>query len=106
MSDWPLIEQNIKVDLALDVREQAKKIKAPTLSITGKYDQIVPPFYTQELADLIPRSKRAEIPSGHLSFLEKPGDLTSAMLTFLLEKLGHLSLGRTPIRFESSWSGV
>jgi 3-oxoadipate enol-lactonase len=86
MSDWPLIEQNINVDLVLDVREQAKKIKAPTLSITGKYDQIVPPFYTQELADLIPRSKRAEIPSGHLSFLEKPGDLTSAMLTFLLEK--------------------
>ena len=80
MSDWPLIEQNIKVDLAVDVRE------APTLSITAKYDQMVPPFYTQELADLIPRSKRAGIPSGHLSFLEKPGDLTSAMLTFLLEK--------------------
>jgi len=58
MSDWPLIEPNIKVDLALDVREQAKKIRAPTLSITGKYDQIVPPFYTQELADLIPPSKR------------------------------------------------
>ncbi len=86
MSDWPLIEQNIRVDLALDVREQAKKIKAPTLSITGKYDQIVPPFYTQELADLIPAAKRAEIPSGHLSFLEQPVDLASAMLTFLLEK--------------------
>ena len=61
-------------------------IKAPTLSITGKYDQIVPTFYTQELADLIPSAKRAEIPSGHLSFLEKPVDLASAMLTFLLEK--------------------
>jgi 3-oxoadipate enol-lactonase len=68
------------------VREQAKKTKAPTLSITGKYDQIVPPFYSQELADLIPATKRAEIPSGHLSFLEKPVDLASAMLTFLLEK--------------------
>ena len=86
MSDWPLIEQNIRVDLAVDVREQAKKIKAPTLSITGKYDQIVPPFYTQELADLIPTAKRAEIPSGHLSFLEKPVDLASAMLAFLLGK--------------------
>ena len=85
MSNWPLIEQNIRVDLAVDVREQAKKIKAPTLSITGKYDQIVPPFYTQELADLIPTAKSAEIPSGHLSFLEKPADLASAMLTFLLE---------------------
>jgi pimeloyl-ACP methyl ester carboxylesterase len=86
MSDWPLIEQNIRVDLAVDVREQAKKIKAPTLSITGKYDQIVPPFYTQELADLIPTARRAEIPSGHLSFLEKPADLASAMMTFLLQK--------------------
>ena len=86
MSDWPLIEQNIRVDLAVDVREQAKKIKAPTLSITGKYDQIVPTFYTQELADLIHTAKRAEIPSGHLSFLETPVDLASAMLTFLLQK--------------------
>ena len=77
MSDWPLIEQNIRVDLAVDVREQARKIKAPTLSITGKYDQIVPPFYTQALTDLIPTAKRAEIPSRHLSFLEKPVDLIS-----------------------------
>jgi len=86
MSDWPLIEQNIRVDLAVDVREQAKKIKAPTLAITGKYDQIVPPFYTQELADLIPTTKRADISSGHLSFLEKPADLASAMLTFVFER--------------------
>ena len=86
MSDWPLIEQNIRVDLAVDVREQAKKIKAPTLAITRKYDQIVPPFYTQELADFIPAAKKGGIPSGHLSFLEKPADPASAMLTFLLGK--------------------
>ena len=86
MSDWPLIEQNIRVDLAVDVREQAKKVKAKTLSINGKYDQIVPPFYTEELADSIPGAKKAEIHAGHLSFLEKPVVLASAMLTFLLEK--------------------
>ena len=85
-SDWPLIDQNIRVDLAVDVREQAKKIKAPTLSITGEYDQIMPPIYTQELADLIPSAKKAEIPSGHLSFLEKPVDLAAAMSTFLVQK--------------------
>ena len=86
MTDWPLMEQNIRADLAVDVREQANKIKAPTLSITGKYDQIVPPAYSRELADLIPSAKKVEIPSGHLSFLEKPVDLASAMLTFLLQK--------------------
>jgi pimeloyl-ACP methyl ester carboxylesterase len=86
MSDWPLIEQNISVDLAVDVREQAQKVKVPTLVITGKYDQIVPPIYTEELTHLIPGAKRAEIPSGHLSFIEKPVDLALAMVTFLLEK--------------------
>ena len=49
MSDRPLIERNIRVDLAVDVRGQARKIKPPTLSITGKYDQIVPTVYTHEL---------------------------------------------------------
>jgi 3-oxoadipate enol-lactonase len=86
MSDWPQIEQNIRVDLTVDVREQARKIKAPTLAITGNYDQIVPPFYTQELADSIPTAKRVGIPTGHLSFLERPVDLASAMLTFLFER--------------------
>jgi pimeloyl-ACP methyl ester carboxylesterase len=86
MSDWPLIEQNIRVDLAVDVREHASKINAPTLSITGKYDQIVPPFYTQDLAGLIRTAKSVEIPSGHLSFLEKPVDLASTILTFLLSQ--------------------
>jgi 3-oxoadipate enol-lactonase len=85
-SDWPLIEQNIRVDLAVDVRKQAKKIKAPTLSIVGKYDKIVPPFYAQELVELIPTSEKAVIASGHLSFLEKPVELASALSTFLLQK--------------------
>ena len=85
MSDWSLIAQNIPVDLAVDVREQVKKIKAPTLSITGKYDEIVPPFYSQQLAE-ISTAKRAELPSGHLSFLERRVDLASAILTFLPER--------------------
>jgi 3-oxoadipate enol-lactonase len=86
MSDWPLIEQNIRVDLAVDVREQARKIKAPTLSIAAKYDQNVPAFYTRELTDSIAGAKNTEIESGHLSFLEKPLELTSSMLSFLLEQ--------------------
>ena len=85
-SDWPLIEQGIRVDLSLDVREQAQKIKAPTLLIISKQDQIVPPAYTEDLASLIPKSKKVEISSGHLSFLEKPLDLASALLSFYKEQ--------------------
>ena len=87
-SDWPLIEQNIKVDLAVDVREQAQKIKAPTLSIIAKCDQMVPPIYTEELSQLIPGANRLEIHSGHLSFLEKPLDLASALQTFYEKPAG------------------
>jgi pimeloyl-ACP methyl ester carboxylesterase len=58
----------------------------PRASAGSRADNLNIGFYSQELADLIPSAKRAEIPSGHLSFLEKPVDLASAMLTFLLQK--------------------
>jgi 3-oxoadipate enol-lactonase len=85
-SDWSLIEEAIRVDLDLDVRAQAQRIKAPTLLITGKHDQIVPPAYSEDLASLISNSKKTEISSGHLSFLEKPLDLASAILSFYKER--------------------
>jgi pimeloyl-ACP methyl ester carboxylesterase len=67
------------------VREQARKISAETLLIAAKYDQVVPSVYSEELGNLIPRSKRLEMHSGHLSFLEKPLELTSALLGFYQE---------------------
>ena len=65
------------------MREQTQKITAETLLITAKYDQIVPHVYSEDLSCLIPKAMKAEIHSGHLSFLEKPLDLASAMLSFL-----------------------
>jgi 3-oxoadipate enol-lactonase len=81
-SDWQRIEQAIRVDLSVDVREQAKSIKVPTMMITAKHDQIVPPDYSQELAGLIRDASRAELDSGHLLFLEKPLDLANSILGF------------------------
>ena len=57
-SDWPVIEQAIRVALSADMREQARKISAGTLLITAKFDQIVPDVYSEELTYLIPRAKR------------------------------------------------
>lgn len=82
-SDWESIEQSIRLDLEVEVREAAEKIVAPTLSITAKQDQIVPGRYSGLLADLIPNARRAEIDSGHLSFLEQPTQLASAISAFL-----------------------
>ncbi len=82
-SDWETIAQSIRLDLDLDVRKQAQTISAPTLVIVGKHDQIVPEFYSKQLADLIPGAQRAEIDSGHLSFLEQPDLLAARISTFL-----------------------
>jgi 3-oxoadipate enol-lactonase len=78
-TDWRPVEPTIKVDLRVDVREYAARIKAPTLLITAKHDQIVPPAYSQ---NLVPDGKTLELDSGHLIFLEKPVELASAILSF------------------------
>jgi pimeloyl-ACP methyl ester carboxylesterase len=78
-TDWRPVEPTIAVDLSVDVREYAARIKAPTLLITAKHDQIVPPAYSQ---NLVPDAKTFEVDSGHLIFLEKPVELASAILSF------------------------
>ena len=78
-TDWRPIEQTIKVDLSVDVREYATRIQTPTLLITAKHDQIVPPAYSD---NLVPGAKTLELNSGHLIFLEKPVELASAILSF------------------------
>jgi 3-oxoadipate enol-lactonase len=81
-SDWQQIEQAIDVDLSVDVRKQAQMIEVATLVITAKHDQIVPPTYSKDLTALIPHAHEVEINAGHLTFLEKPQDLASAILSF------------------------
>jgi len=78
-TDWRPIDQTIKLDISVDVRGYAARITAPTLLITGKHDQIVPPAYS---ANLVPNAKSLELDSGHLIFLEKPLDLASAIRSF------------------------
>jgi pimeloyl-ACP methyl ester carboxylesterase len=56
-TDWRPIEQTIGVDLSVDVRKYAARIKTPTLLITAKHDQIVPPAYSE---NLVPDAKTLE----------------------------------------------
>jgi 3-oxoadipate enol-lactonase len=77
-TDWRPIEQTIRVDLSVDVRDAAR-VKTPTLLITAKHDQIVPPAYSE---NLVPDANTIELNSGHLIFLEKPVELASAILSF------------------------
>jgi pimeloyl-ACP methyl ester carboxylesterase len=87
-TDWRPVEPTIKVDLSVDVREYAAGIKTPTLLITAKHDQIVPPAYSD---NLVPDAKTLELNSGHLIFLEKPVELASAILSFCQWQAGTVS---------------
>jgi len=78
-TDWSPVEQTIKADLSVDVRKYAARIKTPTLLITAKHDQIVPPAYSE---NLVLDAKTLELDSGHLIFLEQPVELASAILSF------------------------
>ena len=87
-TDWRPIGETIRVDLSLNVREYAARIKAPALLITAKHGQIVPPAYSE---NLVPEAKALELDSGHLIFLEKPADLASAILSFCQSQAGAVS---------------
>jgi 3-oxoadipate enol-lactonase len=87
-TDWRPIAQTIRVDLSVDVREYAARIKTPTLLITAKHDQIVPPAYSE---NPVPDAKIVELNSGHLTFLEKPVELASAILSFFRGQAGAVS---------------
>ena len=87
-TDWRPIDQTIRVDLSVEVREYAARIKTPTLLITAKHDQIVPPAYSD---NLVPGAKTLELNSGHLIFLEKPVELASAILSFCQWQAGAVS---------------
>jgi 3-oxoadipate enol-lactonase len=84
-TDWRPVEPTIKVDFSVDVRKYAAGIKTPTLLITAKHDQIVPPAYSE---NLVPDAKTLELDSGHLIFLEKPIELASAILSFCQSQAG------------------
>ena len=78
-TDWRPIDQTIKADIGVDIRDYAARIKTPTLLVTAKHDQIVPPAYSE---NLVADAKTLELDSGHLIFLEKPVELASAILSF------------------------
>ncbi|GAA3242674.1 alpha/beta hydrolase [Streptomyces sp. XM83C] len=76
------------VDLLLDgidVRADLAAISVPTLVVSTTLDQLVTPYHHRQLADGIPGARLAEIPTGHLPFLEQPARWGGLMRDFLDE---------------------
>lgn len=69
-----------------DLFPRLAEIQVPTLVLVGAEDQSLPPDRSRQLARALPRSRLVEIPeAGHLSSLEQPAAVTSAMLEFIQE---------------------
>jgi pimeloyl-ACP methyl ester carboxylesterase len=61
-------------------------VQCPSLVIVGEEDASLPPPKSREIADALPNASLLVIPdAGHLSALEKPDEVTEAMLRFLDE---------------------
>jgi len=68
----------------LDLREQVKEVKNPTLVVFGSEDAATPPPMNRELAALIPRAQLIElVDCGHAPQIQQPDALLRAILPFL-----------------------
>lgn len=66
-----------------DLRDDVRKIAAPTLVITGAVDPATPPSDGAFLSERIPRARRVELAAAHLSNVEAADAFTAAVLDFL-----------------------
>ena len=66
--------------------DKLKNIKAPTLLIWGKQDNVTPPFVGEKFHELIANSRLHFIDKcGHAPMMEKPNDFNELLEAFLRE---------------------
>ncbi len=66
-----------------DVTSRLAAIKIPCLCLVGAEDAISPPKEMRQIADSLPHAKFLEIPNaGHMTTVENPGAVTSALGDF------------------------
>ncbi len=69
-----------------DSRPDLAAIRCPTLVLVGEDDELTPPDRSAEIADGIPGATLVNIPgAGHLSTLERPIEVTQALVEWLQE---------------------
>lgn len=60
------------------------EISVPTMVLVGHEDRSLPPPLSHRIHELLPDSTLVEVPAaGHLSALEQPEAVTTAMMEFL-----------------------
>lgn len=67
----------------VDVRADLARIDVPTLVISTTLDTLVTPYHHREVAQGIEQSQLVELPTGHLPFVEAPGEWIGLIRSFL-----------------------
>jgi pimeloyl-ACP methyl ester carboxylesterase len=76
-------QQNAIIGRA-DSRPLLASIRCPTLVLVGEQDRLIPPDRSKEMADAIAGSRLVIVPEcGHLSSLEQPQAVTTALVEWL-----------------------
>ncbi len=81
--NWAGIARQVEVDIHLDIRDEIRKIVAPTLVIGCLQDQMVPINHSKELAKEITGATYREIDSGHTVLMERPEKVSKMIREFL-----------------------
>jgi 3-oxoadipate enol-lactonase len=69
---------------ALDLRDQVRALRMPTLVVVGERDEATPPVMARELAALLPNAELAELPGlAHVPQLQDPGLFAEAIKGFI-----------------------
>ena len=68
--------------------DELHRIKCPALIVCGEKDTLKPLEFSKLIAETIPHSEYITIPdSGHVVIFEKPKELETAVLGFLLKQI-------------------
>ncbi len=80
----PIMRQILVDTINLDIRQQVKLIKCPTLIIWGDLDKEVPVNHARELEKLIPNAGLVILKGGtHYAYLEKPLQVANMIKSLL-----------------------
>lgn len=82
-SDPRIMKKRIDMILASDQRPKLASIRCPALVLCGDGDTCTPPYFSEELAELIPGAEFGLIPGGHLVYWENPDEFFSRVTAFI-----------------------
>ena len=75
--------KRIDMIVAFDQRDRLGEIDVPALVMVGSEDACTPPYFSAELAALIPGAQYAVLEGGHLIYKEQPEAVFAAIDGFL-----------------------